>query len=308
MARYVDYNTATMLEGLEFIAGDPNMLAGRCVLFARNASGTDNPFNPAHPALAVASDPAELLDILSSIMPMNDEMRDSIMSKLRESTEMWTRTMFGQGMFHAVRDVMKHGMDNIDVPDDIKDQMREQMAFVPDEETGVPFHGCFLPLVGFDPDIIEPYKSSSDIVKASDVPNITYAGLVLAGHAQHYLATYFMQREKALGWDEEESEMPAFRDLPKQEFLSLLDGKVSELMYAYETGGETERLLKDLRKLTSGTYFLRDILNLAHLAETNHPKKIELMGLYLKRIHLLVRERYEEIPPLDREIRSMQDG
>ena len=77
-------------------------------------------------------------------------------------------------------------------------------------------------------------------------------------------------------------------------------------MYAYETGEDAERLLKDLKKLTSGTYFLRDVLNLAHLAETNHPEKIKLMALYLKRIHLLVSERYEEIPPLDLDIRSLQ--
>jgi hypothetical protein len=77
-------------------------------------------------------------------------------------------------------------------------------------------------------------------------------------------------------------------------------------MYAYETGEPAERFLKDLKKLTSGTYFLRDILNLAHLAETNHPEKIRLMDLYLKRIHLLVSERYEEIPTLDQEIRGLQ--
>ena len=35
-------------------------------------------------ALAVASDPSELLDILSSIAPLSDEMRDSIMEKLKE--------------------------------------------------------------------------------------------------------------------------------------------------------------------------------------------------------------------------------
>ena len=40
-------------------------------------------------------------------MPISDEIRESIMSKLRESTEMWTRTMFGQGMFHAVREAVR---------------------------------------------------------------------------------------------------------------------------------------------------------------------------------------------------------
>lgn len=296
-----------MLEELEFIVGEMKGLAGRCVLFVNNASGTDNPFNPRHPALAVASDPGELLEILSSISPLSDEMRDSIMEKLKESTEMWTRTMFGQKMYRAVREMMEHGMDTANIPEEMREQMKEEMAFIGDEETGVPFHGCFVPLVGFDPDVMEPYKTTCDIIKAQEVPNVTYAGLVLAGHAQHYLATYFMQRESAfVGTEaEKESAMPSFSDLSKQEFLKLLDSKVSELMYAYEGGGNTDQLLKDLRKLTSGTYFVRDILNLAHLAETNHPEKIELMGLYLKRIHFLVAEKYEEIGALDQQIRTL---
>ncbi len=295
-----------MLEELEFVIGSPDGLAGRCVLFAPNASGTDNPFNPRHPAFAVAADPSELLDILSSMVPMSDEMREAMLGRLRESSDMWTKTMFGQQMFRAARDMIEQGMSGLNIPDELKDQAREEMAFIEDEETGVSLHGCFVPLVGFDPDIMEPYKSTCDVIKAPEVLNITYAGLVLAGHAQHYLATYFMQSERALGpvEAEEESAMPSFRDLPRQEFLDLLDRKVSELMYAYETGGSVEQLLKDLRKLTRGTFFVRDILNLARLAETNHSRKIELMGLYLKRIHLLVTERYEEITALDEEIRQ----
>jgi hypothetical protein len=296
-----------MLEEVNFIAGDLQNLAGRCILFARNGGGSENPFNPMHPALAIAPDPPELMEIISSIVPVTDEMRENMMSKLRESNEMWTRTMFGQDMYRTVKDMIEHGMDSLDIPDDLKRQLKDDISFVPDEETGVPFHGCYVPLVGFDPNIIESYKATCDVVKAPDVPNITYAGLVLAGHAQHYLAMYFMQREKEFGDEEEDQEVkvPSFRDLPKQEFLTLLDRKMSELMYAYETGEDPISNLKYLRKLTSGTFFVRDIVNLSGLAETNHPNKIDLMELYVKRIHLLAAERYEEIRELDREIRKL---
>jgi hypothetical protein len=296
-----------MLEEVDFIAGDAEKLTGRCILFARNAGGSENPFNPMFPALAIAPDPPELIEILSSIVPMTDEMRENMMSKLRESNEMWTRTMFGQDMYRAVKDMVDQGMDRLEVPDDLKEQLKDEMAFIPEEETGVPFHGCYVPLVGFDPNVVDSYKATCDVMKAPDVPNITYAGLVLAGHAQHYLATYFMQREKEFGDEEaeDEIEVPSFRDLPKQEFLALLDRKMSELMYAYETADDPATHLKYLRRLTSGTFFVRDIVNLSGLAETNHPNKIALMELYVKRIHLLAAERYEEIAELDRDIREL---
>ena len=115
-----------MLEDLEFLIGSPDDLAGRCVLFASNESGTDNPFNPRHPALAVAADPAELLDILSSMVPLNDEMREAMLDRLRESSDMWTKTMFGQQMFRAARDMIEQGMSGLDIPDELKEQAREQ--------------------------------------------------------------------------------------------------------------------------------------------------------------------------------------
>jgi hypothetical protein len=189
----------------------------------------------------------------------------------------------------------------------MKEQIELEMAGIPEENTGIPFHGCFVPLIGFDPGVIEPYEATCDVVEAPAVPSITYAGLVLSGHAQHYLATYFMQRENVLEGmvSRKDSKSPTFNDLPRAEFLSLLDRRVSELMYAYETGGETDQLLKDVRRLAGGTHFVRDVLNLCNLLETQHPKKIDLMELYLQRIHLLVNEKYEEITELDRKIREI---
>jgi hypothetical protein len=301
-----------MLEEVDFIAGDPGDLLGRCILFAQNEGGSENPFNPVYPALAIAPDPPELLEIISSIVPMTDEMRENLLSKLKESTEMWTRTMFGQDMHNAVKDMIENGMDRMDVPDELKEQLKAEMAHIPKEDSGVPFHGCYVPLVGFDPGVIETYTATCDVMQAPDVPNITYAGLVLAGHAQHYLAAYFMQQEEVFADeddedDEEDVHVPSSRDLPKQEFLALLDRKMSELMYAYETGDDPTPHLWYLRRLTSGTFFVKDIVNLSGLAETNHPDKIRLMEMYIKRIHLLAAERYEEITVLDQEIRHLTE-
>jgi hypothetical protein len=289
------------------VIGDPARLAGRCVIFARNASGSDNPFNPQFPALAVAADPSQLLEILSNIKPNTDDLRDGILTRLRESKDVWSKTMFGQDMYRMAREIIEQHGDQIPLPDNLKEQLREEMAGIPDEKTGKAFHGCFVPLPGFDPDVIEPYKATCDVLRAPEVPSIPYAGLVLSGYAMHYLAAYFQQRESALDgkFQEEASDMPSFHALPRDQFLALLDRKVSELMYARETGSDSRRLLRDLRNLTKGTYFVRDVLNLCNLLETKHPGKIQLMGLYLQRIHLLVAEKYEEIGLLDRKIREL---
>ncbi|MHC4601674.1 MAG: hypothetical protein ACYS47_21985 [Planctomycetota bacterium] len=82
-----------MLEDLEFIVGDRENLRGRGIIFAENLSGTENPFNPRFPALAMAPDPSEFLALLSTIAPVDDRIRDTVLEKIRQSAELWSRTM-----------------------------------------------------------------------------------------------------------------------------------------------------------------------------------------------------------------------
>jgi hypothetical protein len=297
-----------MLENLEFVIGDPEHLRGRAIIYTENLSGSENPFNPRFPALAVAADPSELLALLSSIAPFPDSIKETILDKIRDAAGTWSRTMFGQPMYRFVRDMLDKGLDQIDLPDDMKAQMREEMENIPDEEIGVPFHGAFIPLVGFDPDAIQPFESKCDVAKARDVPSVTYAGLVLTGYAQHYLASLLMQSEEEGAREVEETgedAMPNARDMSPAAFLDLLNRKVSELMYARETGAPLEDKILELRRLTAGTVFIRDVLNLARFSETQHPRKVEILDLYLKRISLLAQERYEEIPALDQELSAL---
>jgi hypothetical protein len=293
-----------MLEDLEFVVGDRNALKGKAILFVENLAGTENPFNPRFPTLAVAIDPSELLEILSAITPLPDALRNSLLQKIREAAEVWSRTMFGQSMHQFVKDMLAKGLDQMNLPDELKEQLREEMGSIPEEATGAPFHGCFMPLVGFDPGTIEPYEAACDVVKAKPVPSVTYAGLVLSGHAQHYLAEYLLQREQAAPRMDKaaDAEVPNARELSPAEFLALLNRKVSELMYAKESGGPLDRPILELQKLTSGTVFIRDVLNVQKYVTDSHPRRFEILDLYLKRITLLAQEKYEDIPQIDRRL------
>lgn len=300
-----------MLDDLEFLVGRRESLTGQAILFTTNRSGTDNPFNPLHPAVAVATDPSELLDILSALFPFPEEMRDVMHQKLRLMADLWRRTMFGQQMFEAIQELKDRGLDNLGLPPEAQEQLRAELASLPDEPTGSAHHGFALPLVGFDPDLVEGYKSTVDLARAPDVPNVSFAGLVLQGHAQHYLAAYLLQSEEAAGREtpEASADAPHFRDLSRDDFLALLEKKVSEIMYAEETGADAGRALGDLVRMTSGTLFLRDVLHLSRAARTFEAgRRVRAMELYLKRIQLLALERYEEIPALDRRLAEVDPG
>ncbi|MCU0723577.1 MAG: hypothetical protein MUC63_08180 [Planctomycetes bacterium] len=296
-----------MLEDLDFIVGDRDALKGRAILFAENLAGTENPFNPRFPSLAVAIDPSELLALLSTIAPLPEPVRDSLLDKIRQSADIWSRTMFGQSMYQFVKEMLAKGLDQVNLPDEFKEQIREEMSGIPEEPTGLPFHGCFMPLVGFDPEVIEPYEATCDVARVKPVPSVTYAGLVLNGHAQHYLAEYLLQREQSAPKLDKtaEADGPGARDLPASEFLTLLNRKVSELLYAKESGGSMEKPIRELQKLTTGTIFIRDVLNLQKFVKDPHPGRIEILGLYLKRITLLAQEKYEDIPAVDRRLAEL---
>ncbi len=297
-----------MLDDLEFIIGDRDKLAGRCIIFTTNLGGSENPFNPRHPALAVAADPLELAEILSSIIPFPNEMRRMLNNKIKESAELWARTMFGQRMYQTVKDLMSQGLAHVEMSEDLKKQLEEEMKSIPDEESGVPHHGFFVPLVGFDPEVIEPYKDAVDLAKAPEVPNISFAGLVLSGHAQHYLAEYLMQKEGHGGTGgEAAAEGKDAEEAAKDGFLGELKNKVSAVMYAQETGGSFENLLGELVSMTNGTIYLRDALNLSRVARSSHPKKIQIIELYLKRMKLLAEEKYEEIPAVDFVLKTLDN-
>ncbi len=289
-----------MLEDLEFIIGNKEKLSGQCIIYTTNMSGSENPFNPRHPALAVASDPADLAEILSTITDFSDDMRRMLNAKIKESAELWSRTMFGQRMYQTVQDLMSQGLAHLKLPDEYKKQIEEELKSIPNEKTGVAHHGFFVPLVGFDPEVIEPYRDSVDLAKTPEVPNISFAGLVLSGHAQHYLAMYLQQKErpgdKPAQEDSGKTEEPEFS---RDGFLDNLKSKISAIMYAMETGSETETLLKDLVSMTSGTVYMRDALSLSRVARSDHAMKLRIIELYLKRIRLLYEEKYEEIPAID---------
>ena len=305
-----------MLEDVEFIVGDREALRGRCIVYTENLGGSENPFNPRYPALAVASDPSELLTLLSALGPIPDNFRDAILERIRQSADIWSKTMFGSSMYRFVREMMSKKVDQLDIPKELLEEVRAAMDSIPEEETGVPFHGCFLPIVGFDPGVIEPYQQLCDVVKAPPVPSITYGGLVLSGHAQHYLAQFYLQKEASPAGDEgDEAESGAANptegdavEASGHDFIERLTRKINQIMFAKETGDSIEPHVAELQRLTRGTVFVRDAQNISSIIRSEHPAKMDLLELYLKRTILLVDEKYEEIPELDLKIKSISGG
>ncbi len=296
-----------MLEGLEFIVGDPRALSGKAVLYVNNLGGGENPFNSATPAVVAAAAPSDILGVLESVMPVPDELRETLAANLKSAAEQWTRMMFGHQMYLSAKSMFRLVQEGLDLPDELKEALRAEMSGVPDEKFPSAFHGACLPLVGFDPEAVEKFKAVCDILRGPDVPSISYAGLVLVGYAQLYVASYLLQREKTIAGQGggRPSAVPNFRDLTREEFLKILDAKVSELMYSQETKGGTDQVFADLKALTSGTYLIKDVVALCKLAETGHPRKLEIMNLYLKRIQCLVQERYELIRDLDKQLAEL---
>ncbi len=146
-----------------------------------------------------------------------------------------------------------------------------------------------------------------DIIDLERKEMLEVAHLVLDAHSRLYVADFMNQKEREIKLPEHESyESPCknYKQLSREEFKQLLTELYSELMFLSETGSPSERVFADLKKITSGSYLMREVVNMYNISTTQDPNKIKLMELYFRKIFALIDEDYMAAKEIQEEIQQ----
>ena len=146
-----------------------------------------------------------------------------------------------------------------------------------------------------------------DIIDLEREEGIEVAHLVLDAHSRLYVAEYMIQKEKQIDLPRQaqyESPLKNYKQISREEFKHHLTELSSELMFLSETGRETERVFADLKKLTSGSYLMREVVSMYNISTTEDPNKIKLMELYFRKIFSLIDENYLLTKTINEEIQQ----
>ncbi len=174
------------------------------------------------------------------------------------------------------------------------------------------FYSTMIPLPSRD--FLETYAAFTpdgdldfDIVDLEREEMLEVAHLVLDAHSRLYIADFMIQKEREIALPEHESyESPYknYKQLSREEFKHLLTELSSELMFLSETGSPSERVFADLKKITGGSYLMREVVNMYNISTTQDPSKIKLMELYFRKIFALIDEDYMEAKEIQEEIQQ----
>ncbi len=146
-----------------------------------------------------------------------------------------------------------------------------------------------------------------DVIDLEREEMLEVAHLVLDAHSRLYVADFMNQKEREIKLPEHESyESPCknYKQLSREEFKQLLTELSSELMFLSETGSPSERVFADLKKITSGSYLMREVVNMYNISTTQDPNKIKLMELYFRKIFTLIDEDYMAAKDIQEEIQQ----
>lgn len=146
-----------------------------------------------------------------------------------------------------------------------------------------------------------------DIIDLEREEMLEVAHLVLDAHSRLYVADFMNQKEREIELPEQESyESPYknYKQLSREEFKQLLTELSSELMFLSETGSPSDRIFADLKKITSGSYLMREVVNMYNISTTQDPSKIKLMELYFRKIFVLIDEDYMAAKDIQEEIQQ----
>jgi hypothetical protein len=146
-----------------------------------------------------------------------------------------------------------------------------------------------------------------DIVDLEREEMLEVAHLVLDAHSRLYVADFMNQKEREIALPEHEgyeSPYKNYKQLSREEFKHLLTELSSELMFLSETDSPSERVFADLKKITSGSYLMREVVNMYNISTTQDPSKIKLMELYFRKIFALIDEDYMEAKEIQEEIQQ----
>lgn len=157
-----------------------------------------------------------------------------------------------------------------------------------------------IPIILENPDDIDRYDC--DVLK-SDVLGIMHTHKMLDSTVKLYLATYELWLSKGIKVDKKYvSKIPNFKDIKPEEFKQHLTRLVSRMMYEIATKESTDKTFTDLVQLASGSSFMQDVHNFYALAGTVHPRKQDIMSLYMQKVFAVLDEKYEEVPMLIKKI------
>ncbi|MFC1545054.1 hypothetical protein ACFL4X_02715, partial [Gemmatimonadota bacterium] len=144
------------------------------------------------------------------------------------------------------------------------------------------FYSTMIPLPSRD--YLEAYAAFQpedgigfDIIDLEREEMLEVAHLVLDAHSRLYVADFMNQKEREIELPEHESyESPYknYKQLSHEEFKQLLTELSSELMFLSETGRPSDRVFADLKKITSGSYLMREVVNMYNISTTQDPQKI----------------------------------
>ncbi|MBW7996866.1 MAG: hypothetical protein FVQ81_09945 [Candidatus Glassbacteria bacterium] len=146
-----------------------------------------------------------------------------------------------------------------------------------------------------------------DIIDLERAEMLEVAHLVLDAHSRLYVADFMNQKEREIELPDHKSyESPCknYKQLSRDEFKRLLTELSSELMFLSETGRPSDRVFADLKAITSGSYLLREVVNLYNISTTQDPNKIKLMDLYFRKIFSLIDEDYMSAKEVQEEIQQ----
>lgn len=176
------------------------------------------------------------------------------------------------------------------------------------------FYSTMIPLP--DKDFIMPLIESEeefefDVFDLERQESYEVGHLLLDARSRMYVADYMVQKEKQIDFPEHDEKYLSpyrnYRELPKEEFKRLVTELSSELMFRIETGGDPGRVFADLKQLTTGSYLLREVVNLYNVSTTQDPNRIRLMELYFRKIFTLVDEDYLEAKRITDEIERLNE-
>jgi len=298
---------------LKFEKGNPENLEGNALVYSHNTKGAEGSLdNPFYQGLFLGIVPDDTFEVIKSYKgDPPPEMKNGIREQYSQIMESLfkkhqARKKIMEGLKYTIEGIQEQDPD---IPKHMKDVIEESLEEINRyNENPPPRAACIIPapLMADNTDLKS--RISGDLMRITDTPGIKQGVPLLSGTAQLYMDTYFIQQESKI--PEQEGYVSSLRnltELSRKEFNEEFIRLTGELMYYTETTdcSETDKIFTDLKKLTKGAPFVRDIVNLYQISRTQNPDKIRLMTLYAEKILAIVDEEYLEARNKEKEISAI---
>ncbi|MBI4181687.1 MAG: hypothetical protein HY520_01840 [Candidatus Aenigmarchaeota archaeon] len=291
--------------------GDPAGLQGKALIYACNRGGVvDDPVRPPYPGIFVGATYTDLMEVMHSAdRHVSPDAEPHLRALCLETQEHWKLLSATKRLAADLirtsdfSDLLPGGAERVAKIVEWT-CAREETAAEADIATA---RGISYPALNY---IIIPEEAGpldGDIVQAPDVPEERFSNHLLNQASSFYLSTFFVQQQGKIPSPEGyASAVKNFRDLPPEEFRQKLFRLGGDLLGAMELGQDVRSIAGDLKALTAGAPFIRDVNELYETAMGNAPNRRELTTRYLEKIAAIVTEDFEAAGRLGREISQLR--